>query len=256
MATILRGLADTEPPLTHDLLDLLPGDKAVAHLRAILVAAQVLPARDEHLVRLERWINHELQTCTHPDHRRILHGYANWHHLRRLRTRLRGAPATRLQALNVRSHITAAVNFLGWLHDHGLTLATCRQGDLEAQIVDPLSTYPRETSHFVRWAVTHRHAHDLTYPAVAWPGPATALDTQRRWELVRRLLHDGSISITDRVAGLLLLLYAQRQLPSAGSPPQTYSLKLAEPESDAVVPPSPSQSRSPLWYAPWCRRTT
>ncbi|WP_405961960.1 hypothetical protein OG713_44310 [Streptomyces sp. NBC_00723] len=210
VTTVLRGIATACRPLTHDLLDTLPHGKTVAHLRAVLAAAGVLPARDEHLTRLERWINHQLQASTDPDHRRILHGYAIWHHLRPLRTRLRGAPTTRLQAVNVRSHVTAAADFLNWLHAHGLTLATCTQADLESQITDPHSTYPRETSHFVRWSVTHRHAHDLTYPAVAWPGPTTALDTERRWALARRLLHDDTIPVADRVAGLLLLLYAQR----------------------------------------------
>ncbi|MGM9383135.1 site-specific integrase [Streptomyces antibioticus] len=210
VTTVLRGIVTACRPLTHDLLDTLPHGKTVAHMRAVLAAAGVLPARDEHLTRLESWIDHQLQASTDPDHRRILHGYAIWHHLRRLRTRLRGAPATRLQAVNVRSHVTAATDFLNWLHAHGLTLATCTQADLESQITDPHSTYPRETSHFVRWCVTHRHAHDLTYPAVAWPGPTTALDTERRWALARRLLHDDTISVADRVAGLLLLLYAQR----------------------------------------------
>ncbi|MFB7114815.1 hypothetical protein [Streptomyces sp. NPDC056291] len=33
---------------------------------------------------------------------------------------------------------------------------------------------------------------------------------ERRWALARRLLHDDTIPAVDRVAGLLLLLYAQR----------------------------------------------
>ncbi|MEU9165810.1 site-specific integrase [Streptomyces sp. NPDC048424] len=208
--TILQSIATAGRPLTHGLLDTLPHGKAVDHLRAVLVAARALPARDEYLVRLEQWIHQTLQDRTDPEHRRILHSYAIWHHLRRLRSRLLGTPATRLQAVNVHSHITAAMNFLDWLHEHDLTLAICTQADLEAQITDPHSTYPRETSHFIRWAVTHRHAQNLTYHAVAWPGPTTALDTERRWAQARRLLHDGTIPTADRVAGLLVLLYAQR----------------------------------------------
>ena len=42
----------------------------------------------------------------------MLHRYAVWHHLRRLRGRLGTGHATHLQMANVRSHITAAVNFL------------------------------------------------------------------------------------------------------------------------------------------------
>ncbi|MEU9056954.1 site-specific integrase [Streptomyces sp. NPDC048384] len=210
VAAALRGIATAGGPLTHDFLDTQPSAKTAAHLRAVLVTAQVLPARDERLVRLEHWIKQTLHDRTDPEHRRILHDYGIWHHLRRLRSRLRGAPATRLQTVNVRSHVTAAANFLDWLHEHGLTLATCTQADLEAQIIDSHSTYPRETGHFIRWAVSHRYARDLTCPAVAWPGPTTALDSERRWALARRLLHDDTIPSAHRVAGLLLLLYAQR----------------------------------------------
>ncbi|MGH3991094.1 MAG: hypothetical protein ACRDSN_01360, partial [Pseudonocardiaceae bacterium] len=35
------------------------------------------------------------------------------------------------------------------------------------------------------------------------------LHDDHRWHLVRRLLHDNDLPLEDRVAGLLLLLYAQ-----------------------------------------------
>jgi len=35
------------------------------------------------------------------------------------------------------------------------------------------------------------------------------LDVQSRWEAARRLLHDDSIGGRDRLAGVLVLLYAQ-----------------------------------------------
>jgi hypothetical protein len=44
-------------------------------------------------------------------------------------------------------------------------------------------------------------------------GPVNALDDDQRWTIARQLLHDTTIDAEDRLAGLLLLLYAQR--PSA-----------------------------------------
>jgi hypothetical protein len=41
-------------------------------------------ARDQRLAELERWTTTILKAREDPDHRRILHGYAIWHHLRRL----------------------------------------------------------------------------------------------------------------------------------------------------------------------------
>lgn len=42
-----------------------------------------------------------------------------------------------------------------------------------------------------------------------WTGPAGPHDQDERWEVARRLLNDPSIPTEDRVAGLLVLLYAQ-----------------------------------------------
>jgi hypothetical protein len=151
-----------------------------------------------------------LDTRKDPDERRILLGYAIWHHLRRLRQRLGTAHATHLQILNVRCHVTAATGFLDWLTAQDLTLSSCAQPDLDRWASGDDLTYRDETAHFVRWSVTHRHASHLTFGAVRWEGPRGPHDGEKRWGDARRLLHDDKLTVSDRVAGLLLLLYAQR----------------------------------------------
>lgn len=42
-----------------------------------------------------------------------------------------------------------------------------------------------------------------------WGGPSGVIDTEARWEQARRLLHDNTLKPEDRVAGLLVLPYAQ-----------------------------------------------
>jgi hypothetical protein len=207
---ILAAIGSADRAVTHDELDEMPSGKTLAHLRSILVATGTLPERDERLVRLERRIREAVSRREDPGERRVLHAYATWHHLRRLRQRLRdGTQASRLQDLNVRCHVTAAANFLDWLADQELTLAACTQGDLDRRNSTETS-YPAETAHFIRWAVKNRHARDLTAGAVRWAGPSGPHGTEKRWDDARRLLHDGTLAIQDRVAGLLLLLYAQR----------------------------------------------
>lgn len=49
----------------------------------------------------------------------------------------------------------------------------------------------------------------MTLPAVRWVGPSAVIDSDARWEQARRLLRDGTLKTEDRVAGLLVLLYAQ-----------------------------------------------
>jgi hypothetical protein len=195
--------------ITHEALDTLPPGRTLVHLRSMLVAAGALPARDERLAALERWVSQAIAGRTAPEHRRALHGYAAWHHLRRLRGRLDGRPASRQQVKNVRDQVTAAAAFLDWLDTRGLTLATCTQAELDQWLAGK-SGHLARSANFVRWAVAHRHASRLTAPASRWTGPAGPLDQDRRWADARRLLHQDACPVADRVAGLLILLYAQK----------------------------------------------
>ena len=201
----LRELASGQRALTHAGLDDLPDSKPIRHLRAMLVATGALPSRDEHLARLELWI-----TATITDHheQRMLHHYAVWHALRRLRRRNNGKDATFAQACGVRDHLTAAMTLLDWLSAHGLDLATARQGDLETWLTSDHATHRRTAGNFVRWAKAQKLT-SLEFAATKWGGPSGVIDAETRWEQARRLLHDDTIRSEDRVAGLLLLLYAQ-----------------------------------------------
>ena len=194
---------------THEALDGLPPGGTLDHVRAMMVAVGVLPARDERLTALEKWINQAIARLAHPKHRRILHGYAVWHHLRRLRGRLEGKPASRMQVKNIHDHVTAAAAFLAWLEARGLTLASCTQADLDQWLAGASGIIARSPA-FVRWAVRRRHASGLTAPASRWPGPAGPLDQDRRWADARRLLHGEDHEPADRAAGLLVQLYAQK----------------------------------------------
>lgn len=121
----LERICRDERPVTHEVLDELPAGKVLAHLRSVLVATSALPPRDERLIALEKKrITVTVEARFDLAERRILHGYAVWHHMRRLRRRLGDDHTTRLQDLNVRCHVTAAGNFLDWLGGEGLTLGT------------------------------------------------------------------------------------------------------------------------------------
>ncbi len=113
----LAELAVGKRPLTHDALDELPDSKPLRHLRSVLVSIGALPARDEQMFRLERWIDTMLAERLNADERQLLHRYAIWHVLRRLRGRLRGAHATYEQVVAARRNITAAIALLDWLAD-------------------------------------------------------------------------------------------------------------------------------------------
>src|SRR5581483_1578631 len=203
--SVLRGLLGQ--PLTHQVLDNLPSDAAVEHLRAMLVATGCLPGRDEHLARLERWITATITARTGPDQQQLLHRYAVWHLLRRLRGRTSGPGASLEQVSGIRTHVTTAIGLLDWLTEHQLTLATADQGDLDTWLTEAKIPYRGAAADFIRWA----HKQKLTsleLPAIPWTGPSRGVDTETRWQQARWLLHDTTVTPEDRLAGLLVLLYA------------------------------------------------
>jgi hypothetical protein len=206
-AAVLREIGVGRRPLTHAALDELPDGKPIAHLRSILVATGALPVRDEHLARLERWITRLIAERTDPDQRQLLRRYGLWHLVRRLRGRLRGQHATHQQATVVQQHLRAAVALLDWLTGRSLSLATCQQRDLDDWLADAQTSYRRDAGHFVRWTRTQKLT-TLEFPAVRWGGPGS-IDTEARWQQARWLLHDQTLKPEDRLAGLLVLLYAQ-----------------------------------------------
>jgi hypothetical protein len=205
-SSVLRELGAGDRALTHAALDELPMSKPIEHLRAILVATSTLPARDEHLIRLERWVS---GTITDHSEQQILHRYAVWHLLRRLRSRNNRRDTTHTQACVVQQHVRAAITLLEWLVAHNLTLETARQGDLDTWLASDQTTGRREAGHFVRWAKRQKLT-GLDLAAVRWDGPSGVIDTEARWDQARWLLRDDTVKPEDRVAGLLVLLYAQR----------------------------------------------
>jgi hypothetical protein len=166
---ILRELGTGTRPLTHAALDELPESKPIEHLRAILVATGALPARDQHLARLERWVTATI-TGRPAGEQHLLRSYAVWHLMRRLRRCLGGTESTHHQVVNVRQHVMAATTVLDWLTTSGLTLVACRQADLEAWLAVGQATHHSQAGSFIRWA----RSQDLTsleFPATAGTGP-------------------------------------------------------------------------------------
>jgi hypothetical protein len=205
---VLAGLAAGRISLTHQALDVLPQTRALAHLRQTLVAIGALPGRDEEMTRLEAFLAALIESQPGTERRRLLHTYLTWHLVRRLRSRNDGRPVTRQQARMIRRLARGAVAFLDWLDAHHLTLGSCGQADLDRWLADEHAGYREEAGRLIRWA----RASKLTtshLTAAQWHGPAQLIDHQHRWEAARRLLHDSALKPEDRLAGLLVLLYAQ-----------------------------------------------
>src|SRR5271165_3640828 len=185
-----------------------PPSRAVLHLRKILVAGGILPARDERLAELERWVTHKAGQIEDPAERRIVRSFAAWHHLRRLRRESGRHHITAEQADYVHNEIRAAIKLITWLRSHRTSLAACTQRDIDTWLAGGPGTCYHARA-FVAWATSRGHTRGLDIPRPARSETLTQIEDDHRWALVRSLLHDDSNAIEDRVAGLLVLLYGQ-----------------------------------------------
>jgi len=204
----LSALARTGTPITHELLDTLPAGQAERYLRHLLVAAGVLPHRDDDLERIPAWLEHQLQhRPTH--HAALVRPFAHWQILRRARTHRRKPGASAGAAEFARTRILIALDFLAWLDQHDRTLATTTQADIDTWLTTG-TTNRYHLRTFIVWANRRRLAQNLSVPHRRRGDPATFLDDEQRWQLLHRCLTDTTMPLPTRVVGALVLLFGIR----------------------------------------------
>ncbi len=208
-AAVLAKLASGELALTHQALDELPRGFAVDHLRQLLVASGALPERDPHLARLEQAIGQLAATLAHPDDARLVRAYGTWRVLRRLRRSAEHGKLTIHAAHHGRDLVAEAARFLAWLRGRDRCLATCRQADIDQWLATGATATRQLVRGLLGWAGEQGLLAGITLPSVSTVSPHRTLDTDQRWALARRLLHDPTLDPVDRVAGALVVLYAQ-----------------------------------------------
>jgi hypothetical protein len=205
---LLGHLVDTGNPITHEVLDALPPDNRVGHLRAILVHAGALDTQPEGLESLDPWLRSLLAGLS-PGTVALLRPYAYWSVLPRIRHRAARQGSTTSAPKYARVRIETAAHFLTWLQDNDRTLADATQHDIDTWI-DGGATTRRRVRDFLRWT----HARGLSIDLhVHWLGrqglPHHVLGDDERWVLLRRCLRDDRLPLRLRAAGALVLLYGQ-----------------------------------------------
>jgi len=207
-AAILGEVAAGVLPLSHETLDAHPRRRGADVLRHLLVANGALPARDDALARLETWIAARLDAVSDPSRRRLLRSYATWRVLRRARQRAKPPEGSRAPVGHAKTRVRAAIAFVEFLDQRRHTLAGCTQTDIDTWLEQGPPCAPAITD-FIDWAASRKLIERFTIPAPA-RHDGRALDDDARWTILRRLLHDDDVELTDRVAGCLVLLYGQQ----------------------------------------------
>jgi hypothetical protein len=87
------------------------------------MACGVLPAVDKQICSFERWLVGHLADTADPDHTQLLHRFATWEVLPRLRTRAEKKPITAAGRRHASDQVKHATAFLRWLSGYGLGLS-------------------------------------------------------------------------------------------------------------------------------------
>jgi integrase len=202
---LLGQIASGEVPCTHEALDAYPSRRAAWRAEHLLVAVGALPARDPALARLEQWID---QLLTDSDHEPVLRPFASWVVLRRYRRKSQRVALGSGELARAKVELRSAGAFLDWLTGRGRDLAACTQADVDAWLAgERADRYIAR--QFARWAMAQKLMPRLDFPFGQRGGPTPPITDHDRLELSRRLLDDDTIPARDRLAGILVAVYAQ-----------------------------------------------
>lgn len=202
---LLGQIARGELACTHETLDPHASHPAVRRLEHLLVAAGALPTRDPALARLERWTEDLL--ATHDDEP-VLRPFAHWVVLRRYRRKSQRALLNEGALSRAKVEMGSAAAFLHWLRERDGLLEDCGQADVDAWLAgDRADRYIARS--FARWAMARKLMPRLDFPAGHRGGPSPPVITADLKELAQRLLHEPELSACDRVASVLIAVFAQ-----------------------------------------------
>jgi hypothetical protein len=204
---ILRNMACGELDISHATFEAMPDHRAVRYLRDLLAGVGVLAPYHPGLERITPWLRGILASAP-KQHADLIDRFARWQLLRRLRLLGGQDRITRGSEQNARATILSTVRFLRWLDEHDTTITATTQADLDHYLV----RYPGRApmiAVFLDWTTRTGITADLQVPAASRPLPEVTLSDHDRWRHVERLLHDDTMQLYARIAGLFILLFAQ-----------------------------------------------
>jgi hypothetical protein len=194
--------------LSYEGLDGVGRGQSTAYLRAAVVRAGVMPARHEKSAGLDAFIRAQAARLLDGEDRSRLRAFAVWEVRHDLKRRERRGRTARASGKLARARISVAVELIAWLHAHGMTLRDLRQEHLDCWLADGSSTQ-RRIRAFLDWGRRGGLLPDLEAPWAEARRHTDPLDAHQRLRLVGALLSDDTLDLRDRVAGCLLLVFAQ-----------------------------------------------
>jgi len=206
---LLADLSTGTVTLTHAGLDGFRIRRIAEHTRGLLVAAGLLPKRDEYLAHFDRWVGERLsEHAGSAEDLTVLETYAAWELRRRLVISSEAQALGPDQIARATQCLRMAATLLTWLHvERGHSLAECTQADLDCWLVG--GTGSRVMAHnFTRWAIKTQRCSKLMVSKRA-ARSVQPLDHAGRLHHLEGLLDPKTGGLADRVAGVLVVLFGQ-----------------------------------------------
>lgn len=167
-----------------------------------------LPKIDKQICSFERWLIGHLAAIGDPEHARIIKRYATWEVLPRMRERAEHKPIIPASRSFSGSQVKTATGFLTWLTEHGLTLDQCRQAEIDRWHAEHHAHDHRALRSFLLWCAASHRTRRFELPTAVIP-KASPLGQHQRLNILGRLLTSEDTPLRTRVAGSIVLLYAQ-----------------------------------------------
>lgn len=206
---VLTKIASGELALSHDALDELRQTAAIIHLRDLLISIGLLPTRDPLIARIEGAITRNAAKLSE-ENSQFLRSFGRWSVMRKARRKADLGRLTVSGAKVAVTEILEATRFLARLEGEDRPLSDVTQADVDAWLSSGAKARYKIRG-FLSWALRRKLCDELVVPVLgAHETPNGVVDHEARWALAHRLLHDQTIDVGDRVAGALVVLYAQR----------------------------------------------
>jgi hypothetical protein len=138
--------------------------------------------------------------------RSIAKQFAQWVVYRDFR-RLSRRQTAELNLKYSKNVLRGTLDFLHWLHSRGETLSSCNQAEIDVYFNTETTTID-DSRKFISWAVFKKYIRIIELPKRRKKNPVVASE-EDRIKTLSRFLHDESLSIEIRAAGLLVGVYGQ-----------------------------------------------
>jgi hypothetical protein len=194
--------------LSHQALDEVRRGMTTSFLRAALVTHGVLESRPEQTSKSERAARATVRALPAGEDRSQVRAFALWHvQYGLVRRERRGRTGEKSAQSSLRS-VRAAAELSTWAAAEGLTLSQLRQEHLDFWLQNG-SSATASIGPFLKWAARGGLMAPLGAERRSARTHVEPISNGERLRVVRRLLHDERLDLRDRVAGLLILIYAQ-----------------------------------------------